>query len=80
MMRAAPDDLPIRLAGVAARYGDRTALSGVDLEIARGAPTALLGPNGCGKSTLLRLAMGLLAPSAGVVTWGGRMEARAGAR
>ena len=37
-----------------------------------GAPTVLIGPNGSGKTTLLRLAMGLVAPTRGRITWGGR--------
>jgi ABC-2 type transport system ATP-binding protein len=41
------------------------ALSGVDLDLPRGAVTALLGVNGAGKTTLLRLLAGLLPPSAG---------------
>jgi tungstate transport system ATP-binding protein len=35
----------------------------------------LIGPNGSGKTTLLRMAMGLIAPSCGRVTWGGHEEA-----
>jgi tungstate transport system ATP-binding protein len=34
----------------------------------------LIGPNGSGKTTLLRVAMGLVAPSKGRVTWGGRSD------
>jgi tungstate transport system ATP-binding protein len=34
----------------------------------------LVGPNGSGKSTLIRLAMGLIAPASGRITWGGRTE------
>ncbi len=35
-------------------------------------PTVLIGPNGAGKTTLLRAAMGLIAPTRGTITWGGR--------
>ena len=37
------------------RYGERTALAGLDLEVDRGEIFALLGPNGGGKTTLFRL-------------------------
>jgi len=51
--------------------GGRAILDGVSLTFTSGAPTALIGPNGSGKTTLLRVAMGLLPPTDGRVTWGG---------
>ena len=51
-MTAAPSDR-VRLHGVTHRYGTRTALDGVDLELAPGV-TGLLGRNGAGKTTLMR--------------------------
>ena len=50
-----------------ARSGGVEALGGVNLEIAAGSFTAVIGPNGCGKSTLLRLVAGLLPPASGRV-------------
>jgi tungstate transport system ATP-binding protein len=52
------------------RAGTVFILNGVSLVISPGAPTVLIGPNGCGKTTLLRVAMGLVAPSAGSISWG----------
>jgi ABC-2 type transport system ATP-binding protein len=55
------------------RYGSTWALRECTLAIPAGHVTALVGPNGAGKTTLLNLAVGLAAPSAGVVTvLGGR--------
>jgi ABC-2 type transport system ATP-binding protein len=49
------------------RYGERTALDDVSLDVAPGSFVALLGPNGGGKSTLFRIAATLMRPSAGSV-------------
>ncbi|MFF3004357.1 ABC transporter ATP-binding protein [Kitasatospora sp. NPDC057940] len=67
--------------GLDLRYGDRTIVDGLDLDLPGGAVTAIVGPNACGKSTLLRGLVRLLAPAAGTVTLDGsdihRMSARA---
>src|SRR5258708_23347341 len=72
IMRAPVSDLPVAFENASLRVGDVHLLSNIDLALGAGAPTVLLGPNGSGKSTLLRLAMGLVAPTSGRVTWGGR--------
>ena len=63
--------MALRVAGLTVRYGDVTAVSRVDLDIADGEVVALLGPSGCGKSTLLRAVAGLEPPSGGAVSWDG---------
>jgi tungstate transport system ATP-binding protein len=74
-MRAPTEDLPIVLEDVSVAVRDVTILDRISLTLASGPPTVLIGPNGAGKTTLLRLAMGLIAPSRGRVTWGGRAHA-----
>ena len=49
------------------RYGPRTAVDNVDLDLRPGEILGLLGPNGAGKTTLLRRLAGLLPGSAGTV-------------
>ena len=74
-MRAPSEELPVVFDGVTVTAGPVTILDNVSLTLAAGAPTVLIGPNGSGKSTLLRVAMGLLPPSRGRITWGGRENA-----
>lgn len=62
--------------GIAKRYPNGTvALHGVDLDVAAGQVTALVGANGAGKSTLIRILSGALAPSGGVLMWQGEPAA-----
>jgi ABC-2 type transport system ATP-binding protein len=65
---AGPDSIAVRFEAVTRRFGDVTALDQVDLAIRTGETVALLGPNGAGKSTAIGLMLGLIAPTAGVVT------------
>jgi sulfate transport system ATP-binding protein len=59
--------MSIKIAGVGKRFGDFTALEDIDLDIATGELTALLGPSGGGKSTLLRIIAGLEVADVGSV-------------
>jgi ABC-2 type transport system ATP-binding protein len=63
----------IEASGLGKRYGSTWALRECSLAVPAGHVAALAGPNGAGKTTLLNLAVGMAAPSAGVVTvLGGR--------
>ena len=57
----------LSVTGLVVRYGDTTALGGVDLRLDRGTILALLGPNGAGKTSLLQVCEGYLRPDAGAV-------------
>jgi tungstate transport system ATP-binding protein len=73
-MRAPTSDLPLVFDEVSLDAGATRLIDRVDLSIAPGAPTLIVGPNGAGKTSLLRLCMGLVAPSSGRITWGGRVD------
>jgi ABC-2 type transport system ATP-binding protein len=51
--------------GLVKRFGDTTALDGVDLTVAEGSVLGLLGPNGAGKTTVVRILSTLLLADAG---------------
>ncbi|MFE6920190.1 ABC transporter ATP-binding protein [Nocardia sp. NPDC057663] len=61
-----------RIAGLGKRFGQRTVLDGIDLEIGAGEIVALVGRSGSGKSTLLRIIGGLDTASRGEVSVEGR--------
>ena len=56
---------PVKTSGLTKRYGARTAVDGLDIEIPHGAVAGFVGPNGAGKTTTLRMLLGLVRPTAG---------------
>jgi branched-chain amino acid transport system ATP-binding protein len=61
----------LEMHGVTAGYGPFTALWNVALRVIPGEAVAVVGPNGAGKTTLLRVISGVIAPTAGTVTFEG---------
>ncbi|MGW3248491.1 ATP-binding cassette domain-containing protein [Streptomyces sp. NPDC001070] len=57
------------------RYGEKTAVDGLDFTARPGTVTGFLGPNGAGKSTTMRMIVGLDAPTSGTVRVNGRRYA-----
>jgi ABC-2 type transport system ATP-binding protein len=67
-----PGPPPLEVRGLVKRYGDLTAVAGVDVTVNAGDVYGYLGPNGAGKTTSLRMMMGLIRPTAGSVRLFGR--------
>jgi ABC-2 type transport system ATP-binding protein len=61
----------IKLTNLLKRYGDFTAVDGINLHVQRGELFGFLGPNGAGKTTTLRMIAGILRPTSGSVEIGG---------
>lgn len=61
----ASSDLVIDVSGITKRFGDKTVVNAVDLQVRRGEIYGFLGPNGSGKTTFIRMLCGLLTPDAG---------------
>ncbi len=67
---------PLAVIALVRRYGDFTAVDGLDLEVRSGEIVGFLGPNGAGKTTTLRVCAGLLRPDGGEVRIAGFSLAR----
>ena len=65
----------IELSGLTTSFGGRLAVDDVSAVARPGEVTALLGPNGAGKTTTLRMLLGLVSPTSGAATVGGRRYA-----
>jgi ABC-2 type transport system ATP-binding protein len=64
-------ELAIEVRGLRKSFGDKEAVTGIDLDIAAGSLAGLVGPNGAGKTTSLSMMTGLLRPDAGRVVING---------
>ncbi|GIO13087.1 putative ABC transporter ATP-binding protein YhaQ [Cohnella xylanilytica] len=63
---------PLVLERVVKHYGDKTAVSGIGLEVAEGEIYGLLGANGAGKTTTMRMVLGLIFPDEGDIRYFGK--------
>jgi ABC-2 type transport system ATP-binding protein len=64
-MTSVSSEFAIDVAGVTKRFGDKTVVNAIDLQVRRGEIYGFLGPNGSGKTTFIRMLCGLLTPDAG---------------
>src|SRR5438552_8763660 len=62
----------VQIRDVTKRFGETTAVEGIDLEIEPGEFVSLIGPSGCGKSTLLRIVGDLIQPTSGAASVNGK--------
>src|SRR5690348_15956672 len=67
-----PDGPAIRCRSLVKKYGELTAVAGLDLEVRRGECFGLLSPNGAGKTTTVEILEGLSEPTSGEVEILGR--------
>lgn len=61
-------DLAIDVHGLVKKFGNKTAVNGVDIQMPQGEVWGFLGPNGSGKTTTIRMICGLLRPTEGAGT------------
>ena len=65
---ASGTEIVLKITGLVKRFDDKTAVAGIDLQIAAGSFFGIVGPNGAGKTTTLSMVTGLLKPDAGHIT------------
>ena len=58
-------EFAIDVTGVTKRFGNKTVVNAIDLQVRRGEIYGFLGPNGSGKTTFIRMLCGLLKPDSG---------------
>ena len=75
-----PASVAISTHGLSRSYGDLPAVVGLDLEIRAGEIYGFLGPNGAGKTTTIKMLVGLVEPSGGRASIGGRPIGSVGAK
>ena len=70
----APDTRPaiLTIAGLVKKFGDFTALKGIDLKVRDGEFLTIVGPSGSGKTTLIRLLVGMDEPTDGAILLRGK--------
>jgi putative spermidine/putrescine transport system ATP-binding protein len=61
----------VGLEGVTKRFGEHTAVDGIDVAVEKGAFLTILGPSGSGKTTVLRMIAGFIEPDAGSISING---------
>ena len=70
----------IRIRGLHKSFGGKVVLDGIDLDVAAGTSTVVIGGSGSGKSVLLKCILGLIEPDAGTIEIDGQDLARLGHR
>ena len=71
-----PEGHVLEFTGVTKRFGAVTAVDDFSARVEPGVVTGFLGPNGAGKTTSLRMLLGLISPTSGTATIGGKRYAQ----
>jgi ABC-type (unclassified) transport system, ATPase component len=72
-MEQQPDPLILRTENLVKKYGKRTVVNHVSINVKQGEIVGLLGPNGAGKTTTFYMAVGLIVPNEGDIYIGDRL-------